>query len=64
MADYEADIRPLFRERDRAAMLSRFDLWSYDNVRANADAILGQLAAESMPYERAWPDEEVKLFRA
>ena len=64
IASYEADIRPLFRERDRGAMLSHFDLWSYDDVKANADAILGQLAAGSMPCDAAWPDEQVELFRA
>ena len=45
-------------------MLSRFDLWSYDDVKANADAILGRLAAGSMPCDGAWPDEQVELFRA
>jgi hypothetical protein len=64
MASYDADIRPLFREHDRGAMLSHFDLWSYDDVEANADAILGQLAARSMPCDGAWPDEQVELFRA
>ena len=64
MASFDADIRPLFRERDRGAMLSRFDLWSYDDVKANADAILGRLAAGSMPCDGAWPDEQVELFRA
>ena len=45
-------------------MLSRFDLWSYDDVKANADAILGRLAAGSMPCDGAWPDEQIELFRA
>jgi hypothetical protein len=30
MADCEADIRPLLRERDRTWMLSHFDLWSQE----------------------------------
>ena len=64
MASYDADIRPLFRERDRGAMLSDFDLWSYDGLKANADAILGRLAAGSMPGDGAWRDEQVELFRA
>jgi hypothetical protein len=45
-------------------MLSHFDLWSYDDVKANADAILGQLVAGSMPCDGAWPDEQVELFRS
>jgi hypothetical protein len=64
MASYGADISPLFRERDRGAMLSHFDLWSDDDVKANADAILGQLAVGSMACDGAWPDEQVELFRA
>jgi hypothetical protein len=64
MASYDADIRPLFREHDRGAMLSHFDLWSYDDVEANADAILGQLAAGSMTCYGAWPGEQVERFRA
>jgi hypothetical protein len=30
---FTQDIKPLFRERDRTAMMSHFDLWSYDDVR-------------------------------
>jgi hypothetical protein len=54
-------VKPLFRERDRGAMLSRFDLWSYDDVKANAEAILGQLAGGDMPCDGAWPDEHSRL---
>ena len=34
---FEAHIKSLFRERDRVAMLDFFDLWSFDDVKANAD---------------------------
>jgi hypothetical protein len=64
MPSYEADIKPLFRERDRGAMLSHFDLWSYDDVKANADAIVGELEAGSMPCDGAWPADQVELFRS
>jgi hypothetical protein len=64
MASYDADVRPLFRERDRVAMLSHSDVCSYEDVKANADAILGQLHAGSTPCDGAWPDEQVELFRA
>jgi hypothetical protein len=42
MADpsFTKDIRPLFRDKDRNAMLGRFDLWSSQDVRENAPAIL------------------------
>jgi hypothetical protein len=64
MTSYAADIKPLFRERDRDAMLSNFDLWLYDDVVAHKDAILAQLAAGDMPCDGAWPKEHVELFRA
>jgi hypothetical protein len=60
---FESDIKPLFRERDRGAMLSHFDLWSADDVRANADAILEAVRTGSMPCDRQWPTESVGLLR-
>jgi hypothetical protein len=59
---FTADIKPLFRERDRAAMMRAFDLWSYDDVRDNADAIATRLRAGTMPCDGAWPVEGVALF--
>jgi hypothetical protein len=59
---YEEDIKPLFREKDQSSMSFAFDLWSYDDVSANADAILGQLSAGNMPCDGAWPDAQVALF--
>ena len=64
MTSYAADIKPLFRERDREAMLSAFDLWLYDDVVAHKDGILAQLSAGDMPCDGAWPKEHVELFRA
>ena len=60
---FEHDIRPLFREGDRDSMLSAFDLWSYDDVRANADAILRVLQAGTMPCDGAWDADRVDVFR-
>jgi hypothetical protein len=61
---YEADVKPLFREGDRSSMLSLFDLWSYDDVREHAAAILGRLEDGSMPCDGAWPAERVEVFRS
>jgi hypothetical protein len=61
---YEHDIRPLFREHDRESMISHFDLFSYDDVRANADAIYGALDAGIMPCDGAWPRENVERLRS
>jgi hypothetical protein len=63
MPGYAQDIRPLFRDRDRQAMRSAFDLGEYADVRAHADAIYEQLASGAMPCDGAWPPERVALFR-
>jgi hypothetical protein len=60
---FEADIKPLFREKDRQSMLRAFDLWSYSDVVANADAITEHLSDGSMPCDGAWPQERIDLFK-
>ena len=60
---YESDIRPLFRDKDRERMEFAFDLWSYDDVKENADLILERLEEGDMPCDGAWPDEQVALFK-
>jgi hypothetical protein len=55
-------IKSLFRERDRTSMRFAFDLWSYDDVRANADAILERVKAGTMPCDGTWSGEWVELF--
>jgi hypothetical protein len=60
---YEQDIRPLFRDRDIQSMSFAFDLSSYDDVRANAEAIYERLATGSMPCDGRWPAEDVERFR-
>jgi hypothetical protein len=60
---FAADIKPLFRERDRQSMTFAFDLWVYEDVRANADAIIGRLRDGSMPCDGAWPNEQIEMFQ-
>ena len=60
---FERDIRPLFRDGDINSMSTVFDLSSYQDVRANADAIYERLAEGSMPCDGAWPAEQVQRFR-
>jgi hypothetical protein len=57
-----ADIRPLFRERDRGSMLSHFDLLAYDEVVENKDAVHSRLADGTMPCDGPWPSTQVELF--
>lgn len=59
---FERSIRPLFREMDRESMLSSFDLWDVEDVRANATAILERLRAGDMPCDGAWASDQVELF--
>ncbi len=61
---FEVDIKPLFREKDKRAMDSWFDLWSYGDVKENAEAILERLEEGDMPCDGAWMDERLELFRS
>jgi hypothetical protein len=60
---FAAHIKGLFRERDRESMRYAFDLWSYDDVRANARPIVEQLRAGKMPCDGAWTAEKVDVFQ-
>ena len=60
----EQNLRQLFRDRDIQSMKLAFDLSSYDDVRANAEAIYTRLAAGTMPCDGPWPPEDVERFRA
>jgi hypothetical protein len=62
---FEQDVKPLFRERDRGAMLSvaSFDLWKHGDVVEHAQAILTRLEDGSMPCDQAWPSDRVSVFR-
>jgi len=59
---FEAQVKPLFRERDRESMQRAFDLWSYDDVSQHADAILGTVKTGSMPCDGAWPPDQVEIL--
>ena len=59
---FEADIKPLFRARDRQSMSFAFDLFSFPEVSAHADRILERLRAGEMPCDREWPASQVQLF--
>jgi hypothetical protein len=59
---FDADIKPLFREKDRDSMRKAFDLWSYQDVQAHAVAIAAAVKKGSMPCDGAWPAERVELF--
>ena len=60
---FARDIQPLFRPADRVSMRWAFDLGSYQDVRAHAQAVLGRLASGTMPCDGKWPEEQITLFR-
>ena len=61
---FERDIKPLFRDRDRGSMKFFIDLWSYDDVARESDAILERLRDGSMPCDGAWDKERIALFQS
>jgi hypothetical protein len=60
---FESDIRPLFRDKDVQSMSAKFDLSSYDDVKASAEKILAAVSKGSMPCDGSRPAERVALFR-
>ena len=60
---FERDIKPLFRAKDRDSMLRAFDLFDYDDVVENADAIAGSLRSGQMPCDGAWPAGQVDTLQ-
>lgn len=59
---FDADIKPLFREKDRDSMQRAFDLWNYADVKSHVSAIAERLKNGSMPCDGAWPPDRVALF--
>jgi hypothetical protein len=67
---FQADIRPLFTERDIQGMIKGFNLASYDEVKARAAAIYDRIrgiGGAVMPPppprgEGPWPQSRIDLF--
>jgi hypothetical protein len=70
VTSYQADILPLFTERDIDAMSKAFNLGSYDDVKAHAAAIYdrirgigGAIMPPTPPRgEGPWPQSRIDLF--
>ncbi|HLI62619.1 MAG TPA: hypothetical protein VKV05_04410 [Terriglobales bacterium] len=62
---FAADIRPLFRDEPDVEAMKGFglDLSSYENVKAQAEAIYKTLEDGSMPCDEPWPPERVAKFK-
>jgi hypothetical protein len=70
LTSFQADIRPLFTERDIHAMSKAFNLASYDDVKARAAVIYDRIrgiGGSVMPPppprgEGQWPQSQIELF--
>lgn len=63
---FEIDIKPLMTGTDRDHMLFMFDLWSYGDVKDNADDIYDSVSSGRMPPPptgRTWSKDQVDLFK-
>ena len=60
---FERDIKPMFRQKDRDSMMQAFDLFDYDDVVENADAIVGALRSGQMPCDGAWAAGQVDTLQ-
>lgn len=63
MPSFEADIKPLFRQFDREEMEWALDLWSYEDVKENAQVILRRVTEGEMPCDAPWPEAKIAVFR-
>ena len=65
---FAEDIKSLFEAIDQDHMLNQqglFDLWNYDDVKANASDILNAVSSGHMPPEkdRRWTPDKVKKLQ-
>jgi hypothetical protein len=60
---FEKDIKPMFRPKDRNAMLKHFDLWLYQDVRENVDDICSVVSSGKMPCDGPWAPDQVSKFK-
>jgi hypothetical protein len=61
---FDRDIKPLFRDKDRARMEWAFDLWERADVKENAPQILQRLEDGDMPCDGSWAPDQIERFRS
>jgi hypothetical protein len=66
---YSKDIKPLFTQVDQAHMNFMFDLWSYDDVKKNANDIYDAISHKRMPPpppggDGPWSQDKINRFKA
>ena len=60
---FAREIRPMFRESDKEAMVFAFDLWDFNDVCMFAQDILERLQDGSMPCDQEWPEAQIIQFQ-
>lgn len=62
---FAKDIRPLFRETPDVDTMKDFglDLWSFTDVKAQAEEIYARVLDGSMPCDEPWPKDRIALFK-
>lgn len=63
---FDKDIKPLMTEKDREHMEFMFDLWSYKDVKDNADDVYDSVSNGRMPPPQGggpWSKDKVDLFK-
>lgn len=64
-ASFALHIAVMFTDEQRRCMSPYLDLGSYDEVKANAEAVFDRVNDHSMPADESgpWPNEWIALFR-
>lgn len=60
---FATDVVGLFRGADRSAMLDKFDLHRFEDVRDHSAEILDAVATGFMPCDAVWPADRVARFQ-
>ena len=60
---FAKDIKLLFTPTDQDHMEFMLDLWSYDDVKENAQGILDSVSNSRMPPGNPWPADKIDIFK-
>ncbi len=61
---FERDVKPLFAELERMALLWAYDLWDYASVKEHAAQILERIEKGDPPFNGSWPEDRLATFRS
>ncbi len=61
---FEQDVKPLFSDLERKALLWAYDLWDYTAVTRHATEILKKAEDGDPPFDPRWPEERIAALRS